>query len=76
MVDAIWITPSAALERTREGSLPMVFPTIKTLEPMTDFSSAADVLAYYRGRSIPSVLPRLVRTPEGISLRIPEIISE
>jgi 8-oxo-dGTP pyrophosphatase MutT (NUDIX family) len=76
MVDAIWITPSAALERTREGSLPMVFPTIKTLEPMTDLSSAADVLAYYRGRSIPSLLPRLVHTPEGISLRIPEIISE
>lgn len=76
MVDAIWISPAAALRRTREGSLPMVFPTIKTLEPMVDFTATADVLAYYRGRSIPSVLPRLVRTPDGITLRVPEIISE
>ena len=76
MVDALWITPGAALNRTHKGSLPMVFPTIKTLEPMVDFATTAEVLAFYRKRSIPSVLPRLVRTSEGISLRIPEIISE
>jgi 8-oxo-dGTP pyrophosphatase MutT (NUDIX family) len=76
MLDAIWITPAAALERANEGSLPMVFPTIKTLESMMDFATASEVLDEFRGRRIPSVLPRLIRTPDGIGMRIPEIISD
>lgn len=76
MLEAIWISPAAALKRSEAGSLPMVFPTIKTLEPMVDFATTSDLLGYYRERRIPSVLPRLVRTTEGIILRIPEIISE
>ncbi len=74
MLEAIWITPAGALERTKEGLLPMVFPTIKTLESLTDFGTTSEVLEEFRGRSIPSVLPRLIRTPDGIGLRIPEII--
>ena len=76
MLDAIWISPSSALERTREGSLPMVFPTIKTLESIMDFDTASEVLGHYRGRSIPSVLPRLIRTPDGITIKLSEIISD
>ena len=76
MLCAIWITPAAALERTREGSLPMVFPTIKTLEAIVDFDTTSAILGHYRGRSIPSVLPRLIRTPDGITIRLPEIISD
>ncbi len=76
MLEAIWITPAAALQRTREGSLPMVFPTIKTLEAMVDFATTADILDDFRGRRIPSVLPRLIRTSDGIGMRIPEIISD
>ncbi len=76
MLDAIWITPAAALERTREGSLPMVFPTIKTLESMVDFDTASEILRHHRERPIPSVLPRLIRTADGIIIRLPEIISD
>ncbi len=76
MLDAIWITPAGALERTKEGSLPMVFPTIKTLESMAAFATVSDILDEFRGRAIPSVLPRLIRTPDGIGMRIPEIISD
>ena len=74
MLEAIWITPAGALKRTAEGSLPMVFPTIKTLESLTDFPTVSEVLKEFRRRSIPSVLPRLIRTPDGIGPRIPEII--
>ena len=74
MLDAIWISPERALERTREGSLPMVFPTIKTLESMAGFTTTAEVLQGFNRRSIPSVLPRLIRTPDGIVLRIPDVV--
>ena len=76
MLEAIWITPAGALKRTAEGSLPMVFPTIKTLESLTDFGTTSEILKEFRRRSIPSVLPRLIRTRDGIGLRIPEIISD
>lgn len=76
MLEAIWITPVTALERTREGLLPMVFPTIKTLESITDFATTGELLDGFRRRSIPSILPRLIRTPDGIGLRIPEIVSD
>ena len=72
----LWITPAGALKRTAEGSLPMVFPTIKTLESQTDFGTTSEILKEFRRRSIPSVLPRLIRTRDGIGLRIPEIISD
>lgn len=76
MTDAIWITPRRALERTRDGSLPMVFPTIKTVEALVSFETNEAILDGFRGRTIPSILPRLIRTPEGIALRMPEIVSE
>ena len=76
MLEAIWISPARALQRTKEGSLPMVFPTIKTLESMVNFGTTVEVLRGFRQRSIPSVLPRLIRTPDGIVLRVGEIISD
>ncbi len=76
MLDAVWVTPERALERSAEGSLPLVFPTIKTLESMRDLATTADVFDTFRGRPVPSVLPRLIRTPDGIGMRIPEIISD
>lgn len=76
MTDAIWITPRRALERTRDGSLPMVFPTIKTVEALESFESTEAILEGFRGRAIPSILPRLIRTAEGIALRLPEVVSD
>ncbi len=72
MVDAVWITPARALERSEEGGLPMVFPTVKTLEAFREFESTDAVLAWYRHREIPTILPRLVRTPTGVAIEVPE----
>jgi len=66
MTDHAWITPREALERFRAGSLPMIFPTVKTLEELARFSSPEAVLHAYRRRAIPTRLPRLVRTEEGV----------
>ena len=74
MTDAVWVTPSAALERQRAGSLPMIFPTIKTLEQLAVFDTVATALGELRGRPVPAILPRLVRTATGVTLSIPEIV--
>ena len=76
MTAALWIAPSEALARSEARSLAMVFPTLKTLEALSGFDSTAAVLQDFRSRTIPSILPRLIRTSEGITLRIPEVVSE
>ena len=73
---AIWIAPREALKRSEAGSLPMVFPTLKTLEALAGLDSTTAVLEEFRSRAIPSILPRLIRTSDGVMLRIPEVISE
>ena len=70
MTGAVWLTPRAALERHREGRLPMIFPTIRTLEDLCDFATVEDLLAHYRGRAIPRVQPEIVRTATGVALRV------
>ncbi len=71
MTGAVWLTPRAALERHRNGDLPMIFPTIRTLEDLCDFATVEDLLAHYRGRAIPRVQPEIVRTATGVALRVP-----
>jgi 8-oxo-dGTP pyrophosphatase MutT (NUDIX family) len=72
MADALWISPTAALERSRAGTLPMVFPTLRTLEALADFDSPDAVLRSFAERAIPAILPRLVRTPTGVGLAVEE----
>jgi 8-oxo-dGTP pyrophosphatase MutT (NUDIX family) len=68
MVEAIWLTPKAALERNRLGHLPLVFPTLRTLETLAEFDAPADVLGAFARRSIPRRLPTLTLTSHGIRL--------
>lgn len=70
MTDAVWITPASALRRERDGTLPMVFPTIKTLEQLSPHGSADDALAAIGGSRIPTILPRLVVTPTGVGMEM------
>jgi 8-oxo-dGTP pyrophosphatase MutT (NUDIX family) len=71
MTDARWLTPSAALEIHASGELPMVFPTIRTLEDLLEFGSVDAALTALSARAVPAILPRLVRTPTGVGLEIP-----
>ncbi len=71
MTDAVWLTPRAALERHRRGRLPMIFPTIRTLEDLCDFRSVDELLAHYRAGAIVRVQPEIVRTATGVRLRVP-----
>ena len=71
MTGAVWLTPRAALARHRAGNLPMIFPTIRTLEDLCGFATVEDLLTHYRGREIPRVQPEIVRTATGVALRVP-----
>lgn len=70
MTDAVWITPEEALRRFQEGSLPMVFPTVKMLEMLAGFGNVAELLNALRVQPVHAVLPRLVRTPEGVGIEV------
>ena len=68
MVEAVWLSPRAALSRFEAGALPMVFPTVKTLQMLQPFRSVAEVFGAFRERSIKPIMPRLVRTAEGVGI--------
>lgn len=70
MNDAVWLTPEDALERFRNGELPMVFPTVRTLETLAGQQSAAAALDAFRGREVPALEPRLVRTANGVAITL------
>jgi 8-oxo-dGTP pyrophosphatase MutT (NUDIX family) len=70
MTDALWLRPEDALDRFAIGQLPMVFPTVRTLEQLSSFVSTADALNKLRVGRVEPVLPRLVRTQDGIGIVI------
>ena len=59
-VDARWMRPAVALEAGRGGELMLVFPTVKTLEQLTEFESVEHALASARGRDVSPVQARVV----------------
>jgi 8-oxo-dGTP pyrophosphatase MutT (NUDIX family) len=69
--EAVWLTAAEALELNVRGDLPMIFPTIRTLESLLPFRTPDDVLAGFRGRAIPTILPKLVSTPRGVGMELP-----
>lgn len=68
----LWIQPAEALERHRRGELHLVFPTIKTLESIAGFNSAAALMEYARSpREMPAMAPRTANGREGKKLLVP-----
>jgi 8-oxo-dGTP pyrophosphatase MutT (NUDIX family) len=72
MTDALWATPTEALRRCDAGSLPMVFPTIKTLEQLARYSSPEETLAELGRTRVRTIMPTLVITPTGVGMELDE----
>ncbi|MBE0615252.1 MAG: MBL fold metallo-hydrolase [Burkholderiales bacterium] len=71
-VDHIWIRPAEALERHKRGEMQLVFPTIKTLESISRFGSAAALMEFARApRKMPTMSPRSASSREGTKLLVP-----
>ena len=70
MTDALWLSPAEALDRFAAGKLPMVFPTVRTLEQLVPFNTTTEALHAFRTRDVEPVMPRLVRTESGVGIVI------
>lgn len=70
MTDALWVSPDDALGRFQDGDLPMVFPTVRTLESLQGYDSVEHALDSFRHRTVRRILPRLVRTERGVAIQV------
>jgi len=70
MTDAIWLTVNDALRRFEAGRLPMVFPTVRTLQALREYRSVAAAFEAARNTTVQPILPRLVRTTTGVGIVI------
>jgi 8-oxo-dGTP pyrophosphatase MutT (NUDIX family) len=66
-VDAGWYAPQAALD----AGIDLVFPTIKTLEALAGFGSAAELLAWADGREVEPIEPMVVIEGEVARVVLP-----
>jgi len=57
MTDALWITPSAALQAFGAGSMKMILPTIRTLEQLATFPDSREALAAMKTAEVTTILP-------------------
>jgi 8-oxo-dGTP pyrophosphatase MutT (NUDIX family) len=70
-VDWRWSSPADALAAQRAGELLLVFPTIKHLEQLAGFASAAAVVEHARGQTVAPVQPRVVVEGEIARVLLP-----
>ncbi|MFA6958306.1 MAG: NUDIX hydrolase [Thermoanaerobaculia bacterium] len=71
-VELAWLRPADALARNRDGSMQLVFATIRILQTLASFDSADALLAACRGRAIPVRRPVLVIEDGRKSIHLPE----
>jgi 8-oxo-dGTP pyrophosphatase MutT (NUDIX family) len=70
-VDLGWFTPSGALDAYRAGEIALVFPTIKHLEQLSEFSSVEELMAYAGGREVQPVQPKVLLEGEVARIVLP-----
>ncbi len=70
-VSARWETVGGALDAALAGTLPMMFPTRKTLELLAEFPTAEGALDALAGQEVPPVLVRLARRRTGYRSLVP-----
>jgi 8-oxo-dGTP pyrophosphatase MutT (NUDIX family) len=70
-VEARWVRPKVALEESARSELLLVFPTIKNLEPLTEFGSVEEALAAVRSQEVTAIQPRVVVSDKGAEIFMP-----
>ena len=69
--DQCWIAPAAALAGLADGTFPMIFPTVRTLEALAGQTTSAGAVAAARAQpAIPSVLPHMWVDADGRFTRL------
>ena len=57
MTDARWVTPAQALAAHALGDLPMILPTVRTLERVGAFGGAAEALEALARETVVTIMP-------------------
>jgi len=70
-VDLGWFTPQGALAAHARDEILLVFPTIKTLEQLAEFSTADELLEWAGGRVVEPVEPQVVGDGPAARLVLP-----
>jgi 8-oxo-dGTP pyrophosphatase MutT (NUDIX family) len=70
-VDHGWFTPQGALDAFAREQIVLVFPTIKHLQQLAEFATAAELLAYAAEREVLPVQPRLLFDGEVARVLLP-----
>jgi 8-oxo-dGTP pyrophosphatase MutT (NUDIX family) len=70
-VDMGWFTPAEALAAHERGDILLVFPTIKTLEQLSPFATADELLAHARGKEVRPILPRVIVDGDDARVLLP-----
>jgi hypothetical protein len=70
-VDAEWIEPREALRLAQTGARTVIFPTRMNLQLLAEAAGAEDAVVRARSRTLVTVEPRVVDTPDGPALAIP-----
>jgi len=70
-VGAGWHAPRDALAAFERGELELVFPTIKTLEQLSGFRTASELLAWADGRTVEPIEPQVVVEGEVARIVLP-----
>lgn len=71
IVDWLWLTPAEALARGERGELFLVFPTIKQLEALASFATAAEALKHAAEHPVVPVTPQVVGSGEQARIVLP-----
>jgi len=70
-VDLGWFTPQGALDAFERQEITLVFPTIKHLQQLAVFATAAELLAHASGREVLPVQPKLMLEGEVARVLLP-----
>jgi 8-oxo-dGTP pyrophosphatase MutT (NUDIX family) len=70
-VDLGWFTPQDALDAYARDEMTLVLPTIRTLEQLAPFGSAAELLGWAAGREVVPVQPRVLMHGETARIVMP-----
>ena len=60
IVDAAWMNPRRALESGASGEIELVFPTIKQLESLAPYATAAEAMEAARTTVVEPIMPNVV----------------
>lgn len=72
LAGSIWLAPGEAVERFREGRLPMLFPTRTTLGTLAAHDRLDGLFAWCRAAAVEPVTPRLLIRGDSVRPVLPD----